>query len=153
MAAFYQPENEDFCFAVGFGYDAASCCSFPAWGGDTPTPPAQLLIAAVMSNIITPAKANPCRPWLLGWAPRKAAFPCKVRGHEYLMPEEGISFRRMLHELWRAWEGCRAVVFAGPFWGYPDTSEVPQSQTPFLPLPMLCCWMGRLRESALLRLC
>lgn len=66
------------------------------------------------SDVITPAKANPCRPCLLGRAPRKAVFPCKVRGHEYFMPEEDISFRRMSHELWRSWEEQAGAILAGP---------------------------------------
>lgn len=41
-------------------------------------------------------------------------FPCKVRGHEYFMPEEDISFRRMSHELWRSWEEQVGAILAGP---------------------------------------
>lgn len=119
-------------------------------GGRTDTPStAPHCCSWSMGNIITPAKANPCRPWLLGRAPRKAAFPCKVRGHEYLMPEEGISFRRMLHELWRVWEGHRAVVLLGQSWGCPGTSGVPQTEPdPIASPPHKVLWMGGLRESA-----
>lgn len=39
-----------------------------------------------MTNIITPAKANPCWPRLLGCTPRKTVFPCKDEAMNILCP-------------------------------------------------------------------
>lgn len=58
-------------------------------GGVTPAPPSTAPRSGgtrSMTDIITPAKANPGWPRLLGCAPRKAVFPCEDEAMNILWP-------------------------------------------------------------------